>query len=51
VDERSKPQPITTRMELVPTSAATERPRILVGTGRLYGSYDLADKSTQSWLR
>ena len=48
VDERSKPQPITTRMELVPTSAATERPRILVGTGRLFGSYDLADKSTQS---
>lgn len=48
VDERSTPQPITTRMELVPTSAATERPRILVGTGRLFGSYDLADKSTQS---
>lgn len=48
VDERSAPQPITTRMELVPTSAATERPRILVGTGRLFGSYDLADKSTQS---
>lgn len=48
VDEGSKPQPITTRMELVPTSAASERPRILVGTGRLYGSSDLADKSTQS---
>ncbi|WP_080747427.1 pilus assembly protein [Comamonas thiooxydans] len=48
VDERSNPQPITTRIELVPTSAATERPRILVGTGRLYGSSDLADKGTQS---
>ncbi len=48
VDDSSKPQPITTRIELVPTSAATERPRILVGTGRLYGSSDLADKSTQS---
>ncbi|WP_291603536.1 PilC/PilY family type IV pilus protein [Comamonas sp.] len=48
VDESSNPQPITTRIELVPTSAATERPRILVGTGRLYGSSDLADKSTQS---
>lgn len=48
VDERSNPQPITTRMELVSTSAATERPRILVGTGRLFGSSDLADKSTQS---
>ncbi|MCD2165512.1 pilus assembly protein [Comamonas koreensis] len=39
-------QPITTRIELV--QGSTQLPRILVATGRLFGSADMTDKSQQS---
>jgi len=39
-------QPITTRIELV--QGGTQLPRILVATGRLFGSADMTDKSKQS---
>lgn len=39
-------QPITTRIELV--QGSTQLPRILVATGRLFGSADMTDYSEQS---
>lgn len=41
-------QPITTRLELVPSPAGGKYPRILVGTGRLFSATDMLSQETQS---
>ena len=41
-----KPQPITTRVELV--QGSTQLPRILVATGRLFGTADMGNTDKQS---
>lgn len=47
-DDQSRPQPVTTRVELVPSSGNPRTPRLLVGTGRLYGLSDLGDTQMQT---